>query len=213
MRRKLQEAIMSTPDLPVGYSALEYVNIVKQFTHDSVITTNALDVELDMTFVFKSYDYGQPRIITSTLYEPRLGVPRLTYFMYCHYNPGIRLCNDSDNREYFPSGTNNALNALSGRYNHIPITTNRRVLYHIHDCGCTINGTFYQFEPSAVLNVNWGKMKVGGAPSSGGNYLRIYRMTVRQNGVTTADLVPCTRESDGVPGLWCHVYNKFYAQN
>lgn len=195
------------------YYPLEYVNIVKQFTHDSVITTNALDVELDMNFQFKSYDYAQLRVISSTLCEPRLGVPRLTYYMYCYNTLGIRMCNDSDNREYFPSGTNNALNVLTGRYNHIPTTHNRRVLYHIHDCGCTINGTFYQFEPSEVLNVNWGKMKVGCGVSRGGNYLRIYRMTVKQHGETTADLVPCVRNSDGCEGLWCNVYKKFYEQS
>jgi hypothetical protein len=211
MRRKLQEAIMSTPDLPVGYSALEYVNIVKKFTHDSVITTNALDVELDIMHVFKKYEWTSHDIIASTSYDSTYGYPRVAYYLHNNFN-NLLMVNNSANKEVFKQHPGNTINGKYG--GKVPTSGNKRLQYHIHDCGYTVNGTFYPFEPTEILTgVNWGKMKIGSTASSAGNYYRIYRMTVRQNGVTTADLVPCTRESDSVPGLWCRVYNKFYAQN
>lgn len=202
---------MDTPDLPVGYSALEYVNIVKQFTHDSVITTNALDVELDMMHVRKSFDWTSLDVILSTSRDGTYGYPMLVYYASNHFS-NLLMVNNSANKEVFKQHPGNTINGMYG--GKVPISGNKRMYYHIHNCGYTVNGTFYPFEPTEILTgINWGKMQVGSAPSSDGSYLRIYRMTVRQNGVTTADLVPCTRESDGVPGLWCHVTKKFYAQN
>ena len=211
MRKKLQEAIMGTPDLPVGYSSLEYVNIVKQFTHDSVITTNALDVELDVMTVHKSSDWSSLNIIRSAYTDGTYGTSLLCYYTHGFFT-SLLMVNNSANKEFFTQSPGNQINSTYGRY--VPTCWNKRMHYHIHDCGVTANGTFYQFEPSEILTgINWGAMLVGSAGSSGGNYLRIYRLTVRQNGVTTADLVPCLRESDGAPGLWCYVTHRFYAQN
>lgn len=125
------------------------------------------------------------------------------------------MVNHSANREYFPTGVGlNSTNAVIGRYNRKIPTYITRKQVHIHDCGYDMDGKFYQFEPSAIINdVNWGKMRFGCGLTSKGNHWRIWRCTVRQNGVMTADLIPCVRISDGSVGLWCNVYKKFYDQS
>ena len=202
---------MSTPDLPVGYSALEYVDVIREFTHDSVITTNAWDVELDIMPIQKSFEYNNFNLIRSTYRDGTYGYPLLICYQSFAFN-GMRMINNSANREVLEGHPGNYTNqAYSGK---VPDSLNKRMYYRIHDCGYTVDGTFYPFEPTEILTgINWGAMIVGAPISSKGNYVRFYKCTVRQNGVTTADLVPCTRESDGVPGLWCHVTKKFYAQN
>ena len=202
--------------LPAEYARIAYVDIVKLFTHDSTITTNALDVELDAQFVYNGYEAAGSNLLKSTAIDGWVfGTSRVEYFIVSYMTVGLRMVNDSCNREYFPSGGLNPPNKVVSNYHgKIPSYTTRKQV-HIHDCGYDMNGKFYQFEPSAIVNnEDWGKMIFGSAPTaSKGNHWRIWRCTVRQNGVMTADLIPCMRIEDGCPGLWCNVYKKFYEQS
>lgn len=198
-------------DLPYEIAEIEYIDIVKPFTHDSIITTNALDVELDAKFMWFASDSAFARIISSSK------VTDNNYNFRCvadtYAGKRLLMTNDSSNREVFPI-PNQISNILVTTYTNLPTCANIRRQIHIYDCGYNIDGDFYQFEPSTKLNdINWGKMIVGANPTAKGNYWRIWRCTVRQNGETTADLVPCKRVSDGTPGLWCKVYKKFYEQS
>lgn len=200
--------------LPISadYTPLEYVDIEKRFTHDSTITTNAPDVELDAQFVYNGYEAVGSELIASTSYEGTFGAKRLNYFIPSYMTVGLRMVNNSGDRAAFPAGGPSPSNTVVGNYNgKVPTFTTRKHV-HIHDCGYDMDGKFYQFEPSTILNsVNWGKMRFGNPPTTNkANHWRIWRCTVRQNGVMTADLVPCTSVADGSIGLWCNVYNKFY---
>ena len=200
--------------LPISadYTPLEYVDISKLFSHDSVITTNALDVELDAQFVYNGYEGTNQSLLASTSYDAVFGVRRVNYVIPSYGTAGLRMINDSGNRAYFPKDGEQPINKIIGSTQYkIPTYTTRKQV-HIHDCGYDMDGKFYLFEPSAIVNnVNWGKMRFGSAPTaSKKNHWRIWRCTVRQNGVMTADLVPCTSVADGSIGLWCNVYNKFY---
>lgn len=191
--------------LPISadYTPLEYVDISKQFTHDSTITTNALDVELDVEFVNPQQNWALYPIVTTP--DERL----YYYFHGSSTYPGLFLLNDRLNSFFAGQGAINKLNVLYR--NKIPNPNNKRMFYHIHDFGYTVDDKFYEFLPTDLQdNVNWGKMLVGNPVTQYGQYCRLWRMTVRQNGVMTTDLVPCTRVSDGIVGLWCNVYNKFY---
>ena len=201
--------------LPAEYARIAYVDIVKMFTHDSVITTNALDVELDARFVYNGLEYVSANLLSSTSIDYVYGISRVAFFVPSYSTVGLRMVNEANNREYFPAGGNNPTNLIISRYQgKIPSCTTRKQV-HIHDCGYDMDGKFYQFEPSAIVNdVNWGKMRFGSAPTgSKGNHWQIWRCSVRQNGVMTADLIPCMRIDDGCPGLWCNVYKKFYEQS
>ena len=201
--------------LPAEYARIAYVDIVKMFTHDSIITTNALDVELDAQFVYNGQEYQASNLLRSTSYDNVYSTKRLYYFIPSYTTVGFRMINDSANREYFPSGSHTPMNKIIANYQgKVPSYTKRKQI-HIHDCGYDMNGKFYQFEPSAIINnVNWGKMSFGSVPTtSKKNHWRIWRCSVRQNGVMTADLIPCVRREDGCPGLWCNVYKKFYEQS
>lgn len=199
--------------LPIStdYTPLEYLDISKEFTHDSIITTNALDVQLDAQFVYNGYEAMIRRVLRSAV--SATGEFWIQYFIPSYTSiKGLLMVNNGDNREYFPIDSIGASNLVVRRYGgKIPSYTTRKKV-HIHDCGYDMDGKFYQFEPTAIINnVNWGKMVFGSPPTTNhGNHWRIWRCTVRQNGVMTADLVPCTRVSDGSLGLWCNVYNKFY---
>lgn len=193
------------------YMPIEYVDMVKIFSHDSVITTNALDVELDVEFVYKVMDYSILNVLASTIGDSVYGQAELSYYFYSYYQShGLRLINNSSNA-YFRQ---HPVNQQVGEYqNKLPNTNNKRAFYHIHDLGYTVDGKFYEFKPTDLLeNINWGRMRVGCAPSASGNHVRMWRMTVRQNGIMTANLLPCVRLVDGAPGLYCTVYNKFYEQ-
>lgn len=202
--------------LPVmdDYMPLEYVDCVKNFTHDSTVTTNAPDIELDMMYMYKNGDGSMSSIAVSTNHDNYYGNSLWASFIPSYYTTGLRLVNNASNRDVFPTNSFNAFNVMTGMYQgKVPAVANKRVQYHIHDCGYSIDGTFYLFEPSEIINnINWGKMIVGSSVTKNGNFIRIYRMSVRQNGVLTADLVPCVRTEDGTPGFWCNVYKKFYDQ-
>lgn len=216
------------PFLPTGYELefdnlpyelipTEYVELFKSFVHDSVITTNALDIELDAQYKFRGGEgRGADLLYSSSQYK---GSAKLRYIIPSYIptgaTTGIALCmvNDSSNLEFFPENTS-PLNVVISKYQSIYPEYKDRKQIHIHDCGYDMDGTFYEFDPTTVLTgINWGKMNFGPRDvSSTGNRWRIWSCTIRQNGVTTADFVPCIRVSDDTPGLWCNVYKKFYEQ-
>ena len=199
--------------LPIStdYTPLEYLDISKQFTHDSIITTNALDVQLDAQFVLNASEGIIRYLLASTDKDTSTNSFKLAYVIPSYSTVGLYMVNDASNREYFLEGAVPSNTIIAKYQGKIPRYTTRKQV-HIHDCGYDMDGKFYQFEPTAIINnVNWGKMRFSSEPTpTNGNCWRIWRCTVRQNGVMTADLVPCTRVSDGSLGLWCNVYNKFY---
>lgn len=209
--------------LPVmaEYSPLEYVDCLKMITHDSVITTNALDVDADVMFVTEGTGTaGGYSFIHSTAVDTAYGNGRLVYTVRNWGSASYRMemVNNSMNRDFFPTSPyESPLNIIAGQtiaFNP-PSNRNARLNYHFHDCGYDVDGKFYQYEPSEKLtDINWGKMRVA-FNNAEGQYLywRIWSLKVRQNGVLTADLVPCVRKADGSPGFWCNVYKKFYDQS
>lgn len=199
-----------------GYMPLEYVDCCKIFSHDSIITTNALDVEADAQFVKTATgnEYVGFNLVASTKTDIVYGSKRLAYYVTGWNNGGLKMVNDSANRTFFPTSPYyDPTNVINSKYdNHIPTAKNRGQ-YHIHDCGYTLKDEFYEFEPTDVLNnINWGEMRVVSGTSNTGSHWRVWKLKVRQNGVLTADLVPCVRLEDGAPGFWCNVYKKFYDQ-
>ena len=202
-----------TWELPSGLSPVEYIDATKEITHESSIMTNNVEVEADIQFIYGGSGETSKsafHFIRSTSHDSHYGVSRLEISTPNYSGFGLIIVTDSGNTTYFPTGGNNPINAINASYSSKVPNSRTRRQYRIYDLGYKVDGIFYQFEPNIIKNENWGKMKLFCTPGDKGSHWRMWRLKVKQNGETTANLIPCVRNADGAEGFWCSVYKKFY---
>lgn len=121
----------------------------------------------------------------------------------------------------FIEGSNTALFNLSqgasttyySSYNPTFKELNRRYLWKLNKDACYINGgkckdfsNVDEFSNDDTYTIHLFQVR---GSSAFNNALRVYGFKLRENGVLTADYIPCQRDSDGVCGMYDLVSNTF----
>lgn len=193
MFRQLLMMSLSKPTslLPQGYTQYDYLergNNSAYIETDLYANTNT---EMELDFMVLDMNGGTSKSMAGTV------VANNNFF--------VRFTVSDSYVAQFGNQSNGAL------YNPTFRELNRRYLYRLNKDGFYINNSLTKsFAEIEFANGGTNAIFLFQCRNSGSdNALRVYGFKLRENGVLTADYIPCQRDSDGVCGMYDLVSDTF----
>jgi hypothetical protein len=210
MRKKLQEAIMSTPDLPSGFTELEYLEgSGTQWINTRLYLHGNSCVETEVMPLVRKY--------TNFFFDTSLnGVTTGRFGISYGYNGGY------SHTTYFCYGSlTRYCSAFADKAS--PVLT-LGVKYHfkmhngsIYRNGYVVTKSYNDTVPIPVQEFT-SRLPVylfasNGSGAVSPNSMRMYSFAVKEDGELLLKLTPARRDSDGTVGMWDSVSNQFFTNS